>query len=189
MNLLRRYGSAPGNACERLLNLHIIQIYSSIRRIFENSIDLSQFDEDSSLYTMCRSWLRDKPMHASEQNDDGKVDKEKANINYGASDDENGIHFLPAPVPLPKDDTGKVKDLRIASPVPRPSEKFFVASDESEIVPVNVLLAGHQKRWKEVREKCVKAAVANEERYKESSEILHKASRIGHGEVPQDRMA
>lgn len=147
-----------------------------IKKIFECSIDLAQFDEDSSLYSMCRSWIKHKPLQRHGQNHGGEdIDMEKNTTDSDDNEDPKGIYFLPAPVQPPKDDAGKVKNVRIPSPIPKPHEKFFVASDDSEVVPVNALLAGHQARWKNVQRKWKEAAMANEERYKESSEIILKA--------------
>ncbi|XP_065293555.1 protein lin-37 homolog isoform X1 [Dermacentor albipictus] len=147
-----------------------------ITKIYGCSVDLAQFDENSPLYSMCRSWIQNKPLQSSERNHGvAEIDKKKNTNDSADDDDTKGIFFLPAPVAPPKDDAGNVKDLRIPSPVPQPSEKFFMASDDSEVVPVNVLLAGHQTRWKNVRQKWKEAAMANEERYKESAAILLKA--------------
>lgn len=147
-----------------------------ITKIYGCSVDLAQFDENSPLYSMCRSWIQNKPLQNLERNHSGEdIDKKKSTNDITDEEDVKGILYLPAPVPPPKDDDGNVKDLRIPSPVPQPSEKFFMASDDSEVVPVNVLLAGHQTRWKNVRQKWKEAAMANEERYKESAAILHKA--------------
>ncbi|XP_077487508.1 myb-interacting protein 40 [Amblyomma americanum] len=147
-----------------------------ITKIYGCSVDLAQFDENSPLYSMCRSWIQNKPLQSIEKNhtsDEG--DKKKTTNDSEDDEDTKGIIELPAPVPPPKDKDGNVKDLRIPSPVPQPSEKFFMASDDTEVVPVSVLLAGHQTRWKTVRQKWKEAAMANEERYKESAAILLKA--------------
>lgn len=82
---------------------------------------------------------------------------------------------MPHPVPAPRDKDGNIRDLRIPSQLPPSTEKFFMASDESEVVPVSVLLAGHQARWKGLRQKWKEAAMVNEERYKESTAVLHRA--------------
>lgn len=146
-----------------------------ITKIYGCSVDLAQFDENSPLYSMCRSWIQNKPLQSVEKNHSGGDDDKKKNVNEIDEEDIKGIIALPAPVPLPKDEAGNVKDLRIPSPVPQPSEKFFMASDDTETVPVSVLLAGHQTRWKTVRQKWKEAAMANEERYKESATMLLKA--------------
>uniref|UniRef100_G3MNH2 Protein lin-37 homolog n=1 Tax=Amblyomma maculatum TaxID=34609 RepID=G3MNH2_AMBMU len=148
-----------------------------ITKIYGCSVDLAQFDENSPLYSMCRSWIQNKPLQSAEKNHSGDEGDKKKSTSEMTDDEEDvkGIFALPAPVPPPKDSSSNVKDLRIPSPVPQPSEKFFMASDDAEIVPVSVLLAGHQTRWKTVRQKWKEAAMANEERYKESATILLKA--------------
>lgn len=146
-----------------------------ITKIYGCSVDLAQFDENSPLYSMCRSWIQNKPLQSLERNHSADDDKKKSANDNADEEDTKGIVFLPAPVPPPRDEDGNVKDLRIPSPVPQPNEKFFMASDDSEVVPVNVLLAAHQTRWKTVRQKWKEAAMANEERYKDSAAILLKA--------------
>ncbi|KAL3204512.1 hypothetical protein MRX96_011518 [Rhipicephalus microplus] len=141
-----------------------------ITKIYGCSVDLAQFDENSPLYSMCRSWIQNKPLQNLERNHSGEDTGQE-----GGTSCMHFIHFVlallvengrvptaslqqndrielctcPAPVPPSRDEDGNIKDLRIPSPVPQPSEKFFMASDDSEVVPVHVLLAGHQTRWKE----------------------------------------
>ncbi|XP_064488763.1 protein lin-37 homolog isoform X2 [Ornithodoros turicata] len=147
-----------------------------ITKIYGCSVDLAQFDENSPLYAMCRSWIQNKPVQQSEKlfpTDD--EDDKKAPEEGGDKEPTEGIYSLPAPTPLPRDKESNIKDLRIPETVQQPSEKFFMAADDSEVVPVNVLLANHQARWKSIRQKWKEAAMANEERYKESTSMLLKA--------------
>ncbi|KAH9381250.1 hypothetical protein HPB48_014439 [Haemaphysalis longicornis] len=77
-----------------------------ITKIYGCSVDLAQFDENSPLYSMCRSWIQNKPLQNAERNHTGEDAKAKA----------------------PRDEGGNLRDLRIPSPVPQPSAKFFMAS-------------------------------------------------------------
>lgn len=151
-----------------------------ITKIYGCSVDLAQFDENSPLYSMCRSWIQNKPLQNTEKGASTEEDEEekKAAEEEGADKGEDtpkGIYVMPPPVPPPRDEDGNVKDLRIPSPAAKSVEKFFMASDEKDVVPVNVLLAGHQARWKGIRQKWKEAAMANEERYKESAAVLLRA--------------
>lgn len=146
-----------------------------ITKIYGCSVDLAQFDENSPLYSMCRSWIQNKPLQNAERRNHTGEDTKGSTNEAAEEDDTKGIYSLPAPTEAPRDEAGNLRDLRIPSPVPQPSAKFFMASDDSEVVPVNVLLAGHQTRWKNVRQKWKEAAMVNEERYKESAAILLKA--------------
>lgn len=150
-----------------------------ITKIYGCSVDLAQFDENSPLYAMCRSWIQNKPVQQSEKSsmDEEEEDRKPAEEGREKRSDDHleGIHSLPPPTPPPRGKDDKVRDLRIPTPVPQPSEKFFMASDESEVIPANVLLASHQARWKITRQRWKEAAMANEERFKESTSILLKA--------------
>ncbi|CAN8018621.1 unnamed protein product, partial [Ixodes persulcatus] len=158
---------------------HLFLSDTYITKIYGCSVDLAQFDENSPLYSMCRSWIRNKPLQDSEKaaNIEDEEEEQKVFESGAEKGDENpkGVYNMPPPVAAPRDKDGNIRDLRIPSPLPPSTEKFFMASDESEVVPVSVLLAGHQARWKGIRQKWKEAAMVNEERYKESTAVLHRA--------------
>lgn len=41
-------------------------------KLFDRSVDLAQFDEDSPLYPICRSWLKNRP-YDRDANDKDKL--------------------------------------------------------------------------------------------------------------------
>ncbi|EEC13251.1 conserved hypothetical protein [Ixodes scapularis] len=146
-----------------------------ITKIYGCSVDLAQFDENSPLYSMCRSWIHNKPLQDGEKAANIEDEEEEQKVCFKGDENPKGVYNMPPPVAAPRDKDGNIRDLRIPSPLPPSTEKFFMASDESEVVPVSVLLAGHQARWKGIRQKWKEAAMVNEERYKESTAVLHRA--------------
>ena len=59
-------------------------------KLFDRSVDLAQFDEDSPLYPICRSWLKNRPY----DRELGKRDKSPSPDRDSHSEDEVMILFV-----------------------------------------------------------------------------------------------
>lgn len=145
---------------------------SYVMKLFDRSVDLAQFTEQTPLYPICRAWINNKPnMTVSTKSEPQPVLTDTNKLDEKFLDDAGSkdVYQLPPPAPSCK---GDLKDLRIPSPIPQPQEQFVICSDEQNAPSKETLMAKHMVRWRAVRQKWKQAAQANEERYKESGAIL-----------------
>jgi len=139
-----------------------------IAKIYDCSVNLANFNEDSPLYPMASAWIRNKPNEripmSAQRSDDVEINP------TAEDDDEMGIITqLPPPVPC------RAWSVRIPSPLPPSGVEFDLGSDETSVpTPLSELMDFHKKRWKTIRYKWKEAGFINEARYKESVDILNK---------------
>lgn len=57
-----------------------------IMKLFDRSVDLAQFDEDSPLYPICRSWLKNRPY------DRDTMDKDKSSSPEHEAHSDEEVH-------------------------------------------------------------------------------------------------
>ncbi|RWS15390.1 protein lin-37-like isoform X1 [Dinothrombium tinctorium] len=152
---------------------------SFVVKLFDRSIDLAQFsqssaNEDSSLYPVCRAWIRNQSQSPYFEDMNDVTEK------YTSDDGENiekppGILTLPPPLPLPKDETSGYGCVRI----PKFSKDHRVckspiddALNSNKNESYHNLLENNLTHWKQVRQQWKRAIQDNEARYKHSCNIL-----------------
>jgi len=203
--------------------------HTFVMKLFDRSVDLAQFNQNTSLYPVCRAWMINDPNNtnmaprqrtptpepaqpAQPANDKGDKDSESGIEKSGSNGttEENGggeensnkesegkesgeaggepqqqetdddviIYKMPAHLPLPEDDEGNQKSIRIPEIVPSKDvdEDFFDKAKKNypNAPGRESLLNEHMMEWFKVRRRWREAASKNEERYKPSMDMLRE---------------
>ncbi|XP_063238133.1 protein lin-37 homolog [Bacillus rossius redtenbacheri] len=161
----RRRDSAPGSAFH----------HTFVMKMFDRSVDLAQFEENSPLYAVCRGWMANQPHGAGqptkqqaetpERSGDEAVKEEEEGSEEG--EEYEDVWAMPGPSPLPSD-PGELRRLRIPSPVPHEQAEL----DGKAAPGREALLGEHLKHWAQVSRKWRAAAQRNEQRYTASLQLL-----------------
>lgn len=141
-----------------------------IMKLFERSVDLAQFPEDTPLYPVCRAWLHNRPHDKTlgtllESPASPKAD-EDVTI---SSDGMPNVYQMPPPI---KSEEGCLYDLRVPEPVPQPPGKLDIYADPASVPAPEKLLLDHLARWKQIRNKWREASNMNEMQYASSINLL-----------------
>ncbi|XP_075220383.1 myb-interacting protein 40 isoform X2 [Lycorma delicatula] len=119
--------------------------HTFVMKLFDRSVDLAQFSEDTPLYPICRAWMANQPRstynnthnNSSLQNSSGessqKIKEENGSPETSNNDiDEiKDVYVMPPPV-------GSVVS-RIPSPEPRNLQGITPATFLSEIIFINIV--------------------------------------------------
>ncbi|KAG8233470.1 hypothetical protein J437_LFUL014016 [Ladona fulva] len=164
--------------------------HTYVMKLYDRSVDLAQFREDTPLYPVCRAWMANQPRNTTlainpsgEEGPERRGESVSAALANGNGEGKD-MYKLPAPLPIPLGKTQK--DLRIPSPVPYERQagiddlELFLNVQKGEYLKsenvtcpsTDLLLKKHLVHWNKVRRKWVKAAQDNEARYAESKVIL-----------------
>ncbi|XP_045448288.1 protein lin-37 homolog [Melitaea cinxia] len=136
------------------------QRQSYVLKLFDRSVDLSQFSEDSPLYPICRAWIANQPK--ANYKDFGKKSPEPQHT-------EDSIE-LPGPDGPP---TSRIPDL---IPEQKACSKDNINLNYREAPPPSKeqLLHEHMSRWAGVRGAWLDRAALVEARYSSTQAILNK---------------
>jgi len=154
-----------------------------VMRLFDRSVDLSQFGESTPMYSMARAWLKNKPECSSHPEGKEKEGEEleqnllQLEINELSSTTSEEIHNLPPPVPLSPDRFGNPVSLRIPAPPAKENEPFYIYYEDEMAPSPAILFQNHLDRWNHIRQQWKLASAYNEQRYEESANILRQARR------------
>ncbi|XP_060678225.1 protein lin-37 homolog isoform X1 [Hemiscyllium ocellatum] len=138
-------------------------------KLFDRSVDLAQFNENTPLYPICRSWMRNKPSlregtrSPTPQPPVALEDEEVAEVMNGKGQD---IYKLPVPTPC------SLINLRVPSPLPPTEKHLDISMSRSNVPGVPTLLYNHMDRWKKIRQRWREASHRNQYRYRDSMKIL-----------------
>jgi len=145
--------------------------HTYVMKLFDRSVDLAQFNESSTLYPICRAWMRNQP-HNRNLGPRERSPTPDPDSSFDEEDEEHpDIYHLPGPV-VTKMEHGSRSDLRVPSPVSQPDESLNIHADPRTIPAAEQLLLNHMVRWKEVRTKWKEAGRKNEARYSGSLTTL-----------------
>ncbi|KAG8143285.1 hypothetical protein E2320_000530 [Naja naja] len=155
-----------------------------IIKLFDRSVDLAQFSENTPLYPICRAWMRNSPMVREQERSPSPnlptllEDEEGVEVLNGKIQD---VYKLPSPIPCQTNPAGEPINLRIPFP-PASEEETKVAAEmvrpscklrTSEAVPsMSTLIYKNMERWKKIRQRWKEASQKNQLRYAESMKIL-----------------
>ncbi|KAM4651736.1 protein lin-37 homolog isoform 1-T3 [Discoglossus pictus] len=139
-----------------------------IIRLFERSVDLAQFSEDTPLYPVCRAWLRNTPAAKVAERPQTPPPPEEGEVNGNTQD----LYRLPPPLPCPVTDGGEPINLRIPSPLPRDEEPLDLNAPPELIPSMSNLIYQNMDRWKKIRQRWKDASYRNQQRYAQSMKIL-----------------
>lgn len=132
---------------------------SYVLKLFDRSVDLSQFNEESPLYPICRAWIANQP---------------RANYReFGRNEDmdQNSDNLeLPGPEGSP---VSKIPPLL---PEQLKANKNNINLNYREAPPPTreQLLASHSSRWLAVRQAWLEQAAKVEARYDSAQQLLNK---------------
>ncbi|XP_013407765.1 protein lin-37 homolog [Lingula anatina] len=149
--------------------------HTYVMKLFDRSVDLAQFTENTPLYPVCRAWIRNQP-----HNRELGIKRLETPEPEELSDEEEAegpknVYRLPAPLGPVKREPGHAfmhTDLRVPSPVPQPDLPLDVHADQDQAPPAEQLLLNHMVRWKEIRQKWKVQSIVNEARYAESLHVI-----------------
>ncbi|ODM98101.1 Protein lin-37 [Orchesella cincta] len=129
---------------------------SYVMRLFDRSVDLSQFNELSPMYPMARAWLQNKPDRRP-QKGDKEAEELELNLQQLDMNDLSNlpeeVHQLPPPEPLPVDGFGNPVSLRIPPAPPRENEPFCIHFDDESAPSPAILFQDHLDRWNDIRQR------------------------------------
>lgn len=146
-----------------------------IIKLFDRSVDLAQFNSSTSLYPICRAWMRNnpsvrEPAAASPSSPNSMVDDEVTDIINGKG---QSVYRLPPPTPCPVNLSGETVNLRIP-----PSEKPVVTKQKDVVPAPGPFISDHMERWKKIRQKWKECSNKNQLRYSESIKILKEMKEL-----------
>lgn len=144
--------------------------HTYVMKLFDRSVDLAKFEEDTPLYPICRAWMVNQPR----SNLKAAIPQAKgAGSNLWVGGDSIGtsgdVYRLPppqgplicrAPSPTPEQREHQITELLANAETQEP------AMDKEE------LIRSHLKRWVSVKRKWIRAAALHEDRYSHSKQIL-----------------
>lgn len=120
-----------------------------IIKLFDRSVDLAQFNSNTPLYPICRSWMRNNPSFRepafSPLSPHSIADEELADNMNG---NEQDVHRLPPPTPSPVNSSGEPINLRIPL-----VDKAVVTKPKDKVLVAGPLISDHMVRWKKIRQK------------------------------------
>lgn len=144
---------------------------SCVMKLFDRSVDLAQFSEDTPLYPICRAWMNNDPYTKK-----ANMSSDKANDTINNNDSGlDGLITIPPPnKPFHNFRAdGKYTSPRIPSPVSQPTDRLEAYLQKTKTTPrAETLLLDHLQHWKNVREKWIAKSAENEERYSSGMAIL-----------------
>ncbi|XP_075978059.1 myb-interacting protein 40 isoform X2 [Anticarsia gemmatalis] len=136
------------------------QRQSYVLKLFDRSVDLSQFTESSPLYPICRAWIANQP---------------KANYSeFGKSELEPESNI--DSVELPGPEGAPVSKIPPLLPEQLKANKDNINLNYREAPPPSreQLLASHSVRWVAVRQAWLEQAAKVEARYEGAQQLLNK---------------
>ncbi|XP_031819657.1 protein lin-37 homolog isoform X2 [Sarcophilus harrisii] len=144
-------------------------------KLFDRSVDLAQFSENTPLYPICRAWMRNCPSVREPERSPSPApaprpeDEEGTEVTNGKSRD---VYKLPPPTaPCPP---GEAPSPRIPSPL-RPEGQEASEDPPPETAPtMSSLIYRNMERWKRIRQRWKEASHRNQLRYSESMKILRE---------------
>ncbi|XP_051844910.1 protein lin-37 homolog isoform X4 [Antechinus flavipes] len=144
-------------------------------KLFDRSVDLAQFSENTPLYPICRAWMRNCPSVREPERSPSPPpaprpeDEEGTEVTNGKSRD---VYKLPPPTaPCP---SGEAPSPRIPSPL-RPEGQEASEDPPPETAPtMSSLIYRNMERWKRIRQRWKEASHRNQLRYSESMKILRE---------------
>uniref|UniRef100_A0A8D0BBR6 Lin-37 DREAM MuvB core complex component n=1 Tax=Salvator merianae TaxID=96440 RepID=A0A8D0BBR6_SALMN len=146
-----------------------------IIKLFDRSVDLAQFSENTPLYPICRAWMRNSPMVRERERSPSPnlptlpEDEEGTEGLNGKSQD---VYKLPPPIPSQVDSAGVPVNLRIPPPLEPEESKAPVDLAADTVPSMSSLIYKNMERWKKIRQRWKESSHKNQLRYAESMKIL-----------------
>ncbi|XP_013377845.1 PREDICTED: protein lin-37 homolog isoform X5 [Chinchilla lanigera] len=172
---MRKLGKLPLIPTTRIAPLQPLAKDTYVIKLFDRSVDLAQFSENTPLYPICRAWMRNSPsVREHERSPSSPLpslpeDEEGSEVTNNKSRD---VYKLPPPTaPGPPGDACRS---RIPSPL-QPETQGTPDDEPSEPEPSpSILIYRNMQRWKRIRQRWKEASHRNQLRYSESMKILRE---------------
>ncbi|GLV45052.1 Myb-interacting protein 40 [Carabus blaptoides fortunei] len=146
--------------------------HTYVMKLFDRSVDLARYEEDTPLYPICRAWMANQPRNPQlivkrrVSTPDPELDR-SMNSTWSA-DRIHEMYQLPTATEPPIS--------RVPSPLPEQQvnnlEEPCLNYDDRPPVPRDELIRNHLQRWAKVKHKWIAQANKNEERFEPSFNIL-----------------
>lgn len=146
------------------------KVNSCVTKLFERSVDLAQFSEDTPLFPICRAWMANDPYK--------EIDN-AISLSEKIPEIFEGAVFVPPPDKPFNNFTpdGRYISPRIPSPPAQPKDDLESYLKGGKPVPrAETLLIDNLQHWKMVREKWRAKSVENEHRYSTGMNMLKTIS-------------
>ncbi|XP_060522050.1 protein lin-37 homolog [Cylas formicarius] len=140
--------------------------HTYVMKLYDRSVDLARFEEDTPLYPLCRAWMENQP-----KNPQPIIKRRVSSPEPDGAATWNGDAVDVSRLPPPS----RPFQARIPSPLPEQEqikERVDLNYDESPPIDKDVLMKGHLQRWVKVKRKWFEAAQENDERYAHSFSVL-----------------
>ncbi|XP_035735511.1 protein lin-37 homolog isoform X2 [Vespa mandarinia] len=149
--------------------------HTYVMKLFDRSVDLAQFQEDTPLYPICRAWMANQPrnpnlipkVRSPSPEIVSEINNQHNNI-LDANGEIRDVHYLPPPLPCEE----AMPRNRIPSPIIPETEELKLDYDGQSLKSREVLLREHRVHWNAVRKKWHQQAHKNEQRYAQGQHIL-----------------
>lgn len=148
--------------------------HTYVMKLFDRSVDLAQFREDTPLYPICRAWMANQPRNPNvipkvrSPSPDIVTESNPDESLYDSSGELKDVFSLPAPAAseeaFPKN--------RIPSPIPVEREELDLDYDGQTLKTKEALMKEHKEHWTALRKKWHQQAHKNEQRFEKSAHIL-----------------
>lgn len=148
--------------------------HTYVMKLFDRSVDLAQFREDTPLYPICRAWMANQPRNPNlvpKVRSPSPEIVNEVNITNNlidANGELNDVHYLPTP--LPREEA--IPRNRIPSPILGDKDDLNLDYEGQTLKSREQLMKEHTTRWNAIRKKWHQQAHKNEQRYIQSATIL-----------------
>ncbi|XP_017780391.1 PREDICTED: protein lin-37 homolog [Nicrophorus vespilloides] len=137
-----------------------------LMKLYDRSVDLARFEEDTPLYPICRAWIANNNKK-TQTVIKRRLSSPEPQASWSASGDSDTYHLPPPSKPFVS---------RVPSPIPEQMVKTEPVdksnSEEKPVILKHQLLKEHLQRWNKIKKKWFLTAAKNEERYAMSKHIL-----------------
>ncbi|XP_078488210.1 protein lin-37 homolog isoform X1 [Ciona intestinalis] len=150
---------------------------SFIIKLFDRSVDLVNFTEDTPLYPICRAWMDNDPTNKiNKQTMESQFSSQEDIATSNSEDEEDTIiTSLPPPnVPFNNiGEDGKYQSPRIPQPEPQPNDSIENYLHKNSVTPpADQLLLDHLQHWRKVRDNWKQKSSENDARYQDGMNLL-----------------
>jgi len=147
--------------------------HTYVMKLFDRSVDLAQFREDTPLYPICRAWMANQPRNPNlvpkVRSPSPEIISEGSSANLNDSNGElRDVFYLPPP--LPREEAFPRN--RVPSPIIQKKEELDLDYEGQVLKSRETLLRDHRAHWCAVRKKWHSQAHKNEQRFAQSANIL-----------------
>lgn len=135
-----------------------------VMKLFDRSVDLSNFTEKTPLYPIARAWIKDNTTDEAETSQEESEPEDRS--------DPTNVFKMPTPLVLKFEKGEGYHDARIPPPELCTDPPLDIHKDPDLGPAPEELLLSHMARWKNIRQSWVNAARLHELKYKNSMLVL-----------------